>query len=389
MEIVDVTKENSLIQHFERVAQGDGDSFACDLKELSTTRLKQALKTLDLPDGADKAESIKAIVKKIKEKRMAAKEKKGPAKKAPEKKAEEKKQAKALDTTPAKIIINPKYQKMIDPPTPEQYRMIEASILKDGLQTKLQLLPDRTLWDGHTRYKIMTEHKLPITEDMVEITDLTPEQVEYQIVVMNVFRRHLTDLQKISRIKKFLPQIKAEIKQEKIQKKIEKKADKSTKKAPAGKPGKVADRSITRKKVAEKASVTESSVKIHDWLEKWAPKLLKEALDTGLKPSSAYDKGQQMLKLIKEHAPERLEEIREGKVDLETVHSELLEKLPVEATEPKPGPFETLVTKIKDMYWAVLKKKYGDDVTPDKYEVEVINKLDALVNKYAETEKKS
>jgi hypothetical protein len=349
-----------------------------------------------LGEGKDKRETIisivQAVIKKTEEKEEMAKSK---GKKEAKKEAKEvAPETNAVCTEAAVIKINENYKKMIPRPTKEQYSLLEKGILKDGLKEKLRVLPDNTLYDGHTRYDILTKHNLPITKDMVEIHDLAPEAIEYEIFCLNVQRRHLTDLQKISKIKKFMPEIKAEIQKEKeIKKKTEPAISKKKERKEGGvklvAPEKKKDEgAITRRKIAEKAGVSPAEVAQHTWLEKWAPGLLKEAEEKSIKTGTVYLRAQEMYKLVKEHAPEKLEEIKDKKIALEEVYEKLLETLPAEATEPKPGPFETLLTKIKDQYWKILKEKYGDDVTPDKFEVKFVNALDTLVLKYSESEKK-
>lgn len=95
------------------------------------------------------------------------------------------------------IKIDPEFQSLIQPLKPEEYEQLEANILADGCMNAL-VLWDRTLIDGHNRYRICTEHDITyqtidkhfdsreeaiiwICKNQSGRRNLTPEQMSYLI----------------------------------------------------------------------------------------------------------------------------------------------------------------------------------------------------------------
>ena len=59
-----------------------------------------------------------------------------------------------------KLRIDPEYQNLIPPPSDEEYKMLEESIIRDGCDTPLVVWKG-TIVDGHNRYKICQKHNIP------------------------------------------------------------------------------------------------------------------------------------------------------------------------------------------------------------------------------------
>ena len=59
------------------------------------------------------------------------------------------------------VIIDPEFEKLLPPQTPEEYRILEENILYDGCREKLIVWKETgILLDGHNRYKICKEHEI-------------------------------------------------------------------------------------------------------------------------------------------------------------------------------------------------------------------------------------
>lgn len=100
------------------------------------------------------------------------------------------------------IIILPELQALIPPLTPQEYRQLEANLLKDGCREPLSVMEDVderqnpafSLLDGHNRHAICEAHGLPYKLHIVKGL-LTREDVHLWIIHNQLGRRNLTEEQ--------------------------------------------------------------------------------------------------------------------------------------------------------------------------------------------------
>lgn len=90
----------------------------------------------------------------------------------------------------ATIIINAEYEKLIPPPTDEDYQGLYESIKEEGLKIPIVVNENNVILDGHHRYKICKELGKEIRT--VEYRFLTPEDELNFVIDSNIERRHLT-----------------------------------------------------------------------------------------------------------------------------------------------------------------------------------------------------
>jgi ParB-like chromosome segregation protein Spo0J len=89
--------------------------------------------------------------------------------------------------------IDPEFQKLIPPLSPEEYAQLEANINRDGYHEPLCLWGD-ILIDGHNRRAICTRHKIPYK--VVHLKFEGREQVTAWIGERQLGRRNLSDDQR-------------------------------------------------------------------------------------------------------------------------------------------------------------------------------------------------
>ena len=89
--------------------------------------------------------------------------------------------------------IDPEFQRLIPPISPEEYTQLEANIIRDGCQEPLCFWDD-ILIDGHNRYKICTKHGLPYKTAMLKFD--SREHVKAWIGERQLGRRNLSDGQR-------------------------------------------------------------------------------------------------------------------------------------------------------------------------------------------------
>ncbi len=111
------------------------------------------------------------------------------------------------------IKIDPEFQSLIPPLSPDEYAQLEANILADGCRDAL-VVWDGTLIDGHNRVKICTEHN--ITYQTIEKA-LPDRQAAIEWIIRNQFgRRNLLPFQRSELALKLSPIISARAKENMI-----------------------------------------------------------------------------------------------------------------------------------------------------------------------------
>lgn len=92
------------------------------------------------------------------------------------------------------LLINPNFQNLIPPLSPEELSALEASIKQDGCRDPL-VVWNNTIIDGHHRYAICTKHN--ISFNIIEKPELeTQLDVEEWMIRNQISRRNLTTIQK-------------------------------------------------------------------------------------------------------------------------------------------------------------------------------------------------
>lgn len=95
-----------------------------------------------------------------------------------------------MTTLDLELKINPTYEKLIPPPTDEDYQGLYDSIKEEGLKIPIAVNQDKIILDGHTRYKICKELGKEIK--IIEYNFDTPEDELNFVIDANLERRHLT-----------------------------------------------------------------------------------------------------------------------------------------------------------------------------------------------------
>jgi hypothetical protein len=108
------------------------------------------------------------------------------------------------------LKIDPELKDLFPPLTPDEYSQLEQNIKKDGCQNPL-FIWHGYIADGHNRYKICTENKIPYKT--VEINFSTKEEVIQWMINTQLGRRNLTPMQRIAITEKYRPVLEIKAKQ--------------------------------------------------------------------------------------------------------------------------------------------------------------------------------
>ena len=93
------------------------------------------------------------------------------------------------------LDINPEYNQMLPSLSPEDFKILEKSILEKGVIYPILINKDRIVLDGHQRLKICKLHF--ITDIKIAKQNFKNELEEKEFVILiNLNRRHLTQAQK-------------------------------------------------------------------------------------------------------------------------------------------------------------------------------------------------
>jgi N6-adenosine-specific RNA methylase IME4 len=94
------------------------------------------------------------------------------------------------------LIINPKYEQLVPPLTPEEYRGLEESIKSQGYDSNFPIIVwNDMIVDGHNRYKICQAHHIEFKTAEKEF--LSEEQVVNWIIGNQLNRRNITKEQRL------------------------------------------------------------------------------------------------------------------------------------------------------------------------------------------------
>lgn len=360
-----------------------------ELSETSTPRLKAICKVMGLKMAQDKTETVKVLVNHIKK----LKEEKGMDAAAAEETPVVETPAEVLVVEEPPVMqlkIKQEYYDLVPRPNAVDYANTKFSIQNNGMIEPIETLDDGTIIDGHTRFQILQElNLLPVPPEKIKVVNFESEdQIILYIYNKNVARRQLDDLGRLEWAQKFMPVIE-KIKSDAKKAKAEKITGRPKKDAPAPPPKKEKEKKEhTREKIAKLAQVSPAQQARFDYLKKWSPEMLDQAKADGKKLGAIHAEASKMVHTIKEKMPEVLDQILDGKIKLQDAYNTVLEHNPNIEQEKKLGPIGSQVKDIKDFYYnKVLTKKYGETVTPDEFEMMMIQALDKRFEKFQESGK--
>lgn len=407
MDGVEFTSKQDIYQHFQQIAQGDEKAFAETLRKFSASKLKDATKLLGLHVAADKADTIKIIVDAVKQEdgMAAGKKDKKVVKAATEAKEPKDKVVSDVieeittgpeDNPGLTLKVNKRYFSMIPRPSKADKTRTLLSIkeaFESGgtLSEKIRVLSDMTIYDGHTRIECLKTLGIPVTQDLIEIVDLTDEEACLEIYKLNIARRQLSDVEKIKAIRPYLPQIKKEVKAaqkavatERMEAKRKAAAEGKLIKLTEKKPSKAEkEKTQTHLAIAKATGVSPANVKLTQWCEKWAPEYLDKEAAAGKDIGTIYGVVHDTwYNTVQKFSPDLLAKVKAKEISLEDAYAQAVSDEP--ETQHVPGPLETAMTKTKEKYLKVLTKKYGGDPTPDEHEADFMGYLDGQISKYFE-----
>ena len=168
------------------------------------------------------------------------------------------------------IQISETFKNLVPPQRPDEYKLLEESILKNGFDPAYPIiLWDNTLIDGHNRYEICQKHNIPFTTSEKSFDN--EHDVINWIIDNQLSRRNITDDQRAYLIGKRYKEEKKEHgnTRESINKQVIRHTDVSL------------DDKSTSQKIAEQSKVSHATV---ERAEKFADAVDKVAENTGINP---------------------------------------------------------------------------------------------------------
>lgn len=103
--------------------------------------------------------------------------------------------------------IDKEFSSLIPPLTPEEFSGLEQSIIAEGCRDAI-ILWNNIIIDGHNRYKICTEHKIPFRTETKDFA--SREDVILWMFRNQLSRRNLNDFQRVEIVRKCENAVKAE-----------------------------------------------------------------------------------------------------------------------------------------------------------------------------------
>jgi hypothetical protein len=377
--LLGVKSFGGLKYRFMEVHDQDEGAFREELLELNAQQLSSLGKIAEI-EGSEKSDLVNGIVHKVME----------AAKSLPDMdKEEEEMQKKKAGKVPPKRVANPapavpaNKQPYIDPeikaimvrPNSEQYQSLKKSIKKKGLLGTIEVLPDGRIIDGHTRFDIMTELKMPIPEDKIRVLDLSPDEISDYIMNLNVERRHLTDLQRLEYIAKMRPEELKKIDKEEKEKRLAKISEtraiikkegkgEAPKKEGKGEAPKKEVPKITKgggalSRKAGLAGVSVAQQKQYEYVKRYAPRLLEEQikkLGDKARVGTIWSQVDGWMKYVKERDPESHKLVLKGELDLEQLYTKLFN---IHGPVIVLGPVAKALSEVEEKWLDFMKEKYG------------------------------
>lgn len=360
MEVLKSKEE--LNKFFVETCRGDQDKLQKELETLAFPKLSVVAKALSMKVAGDKKSIAKALSDKIV--KSIDKVKLPPL---PEVTTTE-------DPPCFQVKINPDYLELVPRASKQDYEATKHSIETSGLDKKIEILEDGTIVDGHTRYQILQELDIFSVAKHTVVLNIPQDEVESYIFRANFARRQLSDYAKIAWVKKYLPKIKIKVQAQRASNISDTKQGRKPKKAPK-------EKLTVRAETAKAAGVSEAQQKKYDFLETYAPDLLKDIESEELTLTGAYTKASKWFTAVKEDEG-LFKKVKDGKITLEEAHLKLMEK-PVEKKEEKrkAGPLEKQALNIRKIFVKVMTQKYTNEKLDsfDEYEKDFLQRLDLII----------
>jgi hypothetical protein len=347
--------------YYVQTCRGDRDKLQADLEALTFPKLSVVAKALNMKVAGDKKSIVKILVDKIAKKDKSVKLKNIPV-------------AEVSDADVFQVRIDHSRLELVPRPSESDYAILKESIKRKGLEKKIEVEPNGTIIDGHTRYQALQELGIFSVKDHTVVLDLPANAIEAYIFDMNFARRQLSDYHKIVWVKKYLPKIKI-----KVQAQGKEHLSKAMKGEKVEKKAKVS----TRKEAAKLAGVSEAQQKKFNFLEKYAPDMLKDVEAEEMTLGGAYDKAYGWYQEIKTKDEDLFKEVLAGDISLEDAYGDLMSR-PEEEKPRKIGPLEAQAMAIRKIFEKFWKKNIGEAELEDyimDFKRDFLAKLDDLIAK--------
>lgn len=205
------------------------------------------------------------------------------------------------------LIIDQEFKSLIPPLTADEYMRLEENIKADGCRDAL-VIWNGTIIDGHNRYKICQENKIPFKTTEMTFTDRNESIV--WMLQNQLGRRNLNDFQRNEVALKFQDVIAQQMKEK--QKEGQKLGGKIRQRTACGPIGQQAEKTNQRKELAKIAGTSEGSI-------------------------------QRTRKILNKGTPEQIERARKGGKgnNINAIVKEINEKKMDKPANPKPLKIET------------------------------------------------
>lgn len=197
------------------------------------------------------------------------------------------------------LKIDPEFQSLIPPLSPDEFRQLEENILKDGCRDPLVYWND-TIIDGHNRFKICTQYGIKYSMNQMEF-DSREKAIEW--IIMNQFGRR--NLQVVDRVKLSL----------KLEDVIRKQAEKRML-AGVKDPEQNSDQGRTNQKLSKIAGVSHDTIAKYKKVQKEGDEETRKKLDQG---DISVNKAYQSVK--KPRAQLKSEPTTESKIGFKTCNT--------------------------------------------------------------------
>lgn len=214
------------------------------------------------------------------------------------------------------ITIDEEFKNLIPPLTPDEYKGLEESILKEGCRDSLVTWND-ILIDGHNRFEICVKHNIPFQTVQ---RDFNNRENAIEWIILNQFgRRNINDFQRSELALRLKPVIAEKAKEQQKQSGGDKKST-NYQKSVMQKSAEPISPITTREEIAKAAGVSHDTISKVEKIKQTAPEpIIQTARKNDISINSAY----QVTKL----EPEEQQEIAER---IENIKNE-----PKETSTPK------------------------------------------------------
>jgi len=170
-----------------------------------------------------------------------------------------------------KLKIDPEFKSLIPPLSPDEYKQLENNLKDDGCRDAL-IVWDNTIIDGHNRYEICTQNKIPYATREMDFED---RQEAITWIIKNQFgRRNLPSVDRVRLALKLKDVI----------------AEKAKKHQEGGQGGKLLFQEVgkakvepihTDKELGKIAGVSHETIRRYELIQKEGTDEVKKGVDSG------------------------------------------------------------------------------------------------------------